>query len=98
MAASVLSSAYAVFVVRERESRSKHVQLVSGAPLSAFWAANYAWDMATFCVPAACAPSTIYLFFDHACNQNNDKMMISKDIQVSPCPRSGPSSVYMILR
>lgn len=53
MAASVLSSSYAVFVVRERESNSLHVQLVSGAPLSAVWFANYAWDLITFLIPVS---------------------------------------------
>lgn len=30
-----------------------HVQVVSGAPLTALWAATYAWDLLNFVVPAA---------------------------------------------
>ena len=52
MAACVLSASFAVFLVRERECASKALQLVAGAPPSAFWAATYAWELLTFCVPA----------------------------------------------
>ena len=53
MAGAVLGASYAVFLVRERESASKAVQLVAGAPPTAFWGAALAWDLAAFCVPAA---------------------------------------------
>ena len=53
MAAAVLSASFAVFLVREAESRSKHVQVVSGAPLTAFWSATYCWDLLNFIIPAA---------------------------------------------
>ena len=52
MAASVLSASFAVFLVRERESHSKSVQVVAGAPPSAFWGATYAWDLLNFSIPA----------------------------------------------
>ena len=35
----------AVFVVRERVSKSKHLQLVSGAQARVYWAATYVWDV-----------------------------------------------------
>lgn len=38
---------------RERDCGFKHLQLLAGAPPSAFWAANYAADMAAFSIPAA---------------------------------------------
>eukprot|EP00798_Chlamydomonas_sp_ICE-L_P031757 gene31757-6955_t len=44
MASSVLSASFAVFLVRERSSNSKHLQMVTGTPLSAFWLANICWD------------------------------------------------------
>lgn len=53
MASAVLSASFVVFLVREAESRSKHVQVVSGAPLTALWAATYAWDLLNFVIPAA---------------------------------------------
>lgn len=38
---------------REQENNSKHLQLVSGAPPTAFWLANYCWDIINFTLPAA---------------------------------------------
>jgi hypothetical protein len=36
---------------RERDSGFKHLQLLAGAPVTAFWAANYIADMAAFSLP-----------------------------------------------
>lgn len=52
MAGSVLSASYALFLVRERSSRSKEVQRIAGASPGAFWAANAAWDGLQFAVTA----------------------------------------------
>lgn len=52
MATSVLSASFAVFLVRERECASKGVQMVAGAPPTAFWGAAYAWDLLNFSIPA----------------------------------------------
>ena len=38
----------AVFVVRERVTKSKHLQLVSGAHASVYWAATYLWDLCVY--------------------------------------------------
>ena len=53
MAGAVLGASFAVFLVRERNAGSKAVQLVAGAPPTAFWGATLAWDLAAFSVPAA---------------------------------------------
>ncbi|GFR40553.1 hypothetical protein Agub_g1128 [Astrephomene gubernaculifera] len=53
LASSVLSASFVVFLVREQDSNSKHLQLVSGAPPSAYWLANYLWDCAAYCASAA---------------------------------------------
>ena len=53
MAAAVLSAAFVVFLVRERTTKAKHVQMVSGVSVQAFWAATYLWDFANFLVPSA---------------------------------------------
>jgi hypothetical protein len=52
LAVSVLSASFAVFLVRERASGSKAVQLIAGASPSAFWAANLAFDVAYYSVSA----------------------------------------------
>ena len=39
-----IPAASAVFVVKERAVKAKHLQLVSGASASAYWAATFLWD------------------------------------------------------
>ncbi|GIL83990.1 hypothetical protein Vretifemale_12715 [Volvox reticuliferus] len=53
LASSVLSASFVIFVVREQENNSKHLQLVSGAPATAYWAANYGWDLLSYSLSAA---------------------------------------------
>lgn len=53
MGSCVLSAAFVVFLVRERASRSKEVQCVSGAPLWVYWAATLSWDVCNYMVPLA---------------------------------------------
>eukprot|EP00897_Mesotaenium_endlicherianum_P001456 jgi/Mesen1/1338/ME000013S00825 len=40
-----LAATCAVFVVRERAVKAKHLQLVSGASVLAYWTATYVWDL-----------------------------------------------------
>uniref|UniRef100_A0A7S1VG15 ABC transporter domain-containing protein n=1 Tax=Grammatophora oceanica TaxID=210454 RepID=A0A7S1VG15_9STRA len=40
-----IPAAFAVFLVKERVSKSKHLQLVSGVNLSAYWLSSYLWDL-----------------------------------------------------
>ncbi len=47
---------------RERASKAKHVQLVSGAPVLLFWAANAVWDYLQFLVTAAGLVALIALY------------------------------------
>jgi hypothetical protein len=37
-----------VFLVKERISKSKHLQLVSGVNMTSYWVANYLWDLSLF--------------------------------------------------
>jgi len=52
MGSAVLSSAHSAFPVAERASKSKHVQVVSGARRVDIWLATYAWDFLAYLVPA----------------------------------------------
>ena len=61
MATASLSASFAVFLVRERANKSKHVQTVSGAPPSAFWASVYLWDLINYAVSAAGQPTVLHL-------------------------------------
>jgi ABC-type multidrug transport system ATPase subunit len=49
-----LPSSFVTFVVRERVSLSKHLQLVSSVSPYVYWAASYAYDLALFLVLIVC--------------------------------------------
>ncbi|GMH37365.1 hypothetical protein BSKO_05238 [Bryopsis sp. KO-2023] len=53
IAMSVMAASFIMFIVREEESGSKQVQLVSGASVGAFWLAHSAMDFLIFLIPAA---------------------------------------------
>jgi ABC-type multidrug transport system ATPase subunit len=43
-----IPGAFIVFIVKERISKSKHLQLVSGVNMTSYWAATYLWDLTLF--------------------------------------------------
>jgi len=45
-----IPGAFVVFLVKERVSKSKHLQLVSGVDLTSYWVSTYLWDMTLFAV------------------------------------------------
>eukprot|EP00123_Amoebidium_parasiticum_P018720 comp24269_c0_seq1/m.45256 comp24269_c0_seq1/g.45256 ORF comp24269_c0_seq1/g.45256 comp24269_c0_seq1/m.45256 type:complete len:1770 (-) comp24269_c0_seq1:99-5408(-) len=49
-----LYGSYIIFLVRERMSKAKHIQLVSGVSPVTYWLSNYFWDMVNSLVPIAC--------------------------------------------
>ena len=44
LAAPCIPAAFATFVVRERETRSKEQQMVSGVSIPAYWLSTWVWD------------------------------------------------------
>jgi ATP-binding cassette subfamily A (ABC1) protein 3 len=49
---SFIPASYAIYVVKEREVKAKHQQIISGVSLPAYWISTYIFDMATYLVPA----------------------------------------------
>jgi ABC-type multidrug transport system fused ATPase/permease subunit len=43
-----IPAAFTVFLVKERSCKSKHLQLVSGVDMSAYWISNYLWDICLY--------------------------------------------------
>ena len=41
---SVLLANFVVFLVKEKETKAKHLQFVSGVHTTTFWLANFIWD------------------------------------------------------
>ena len=51
LAIPYVPAAFATFIVREREVKAKHQQLVSGVSIPAYWLATFVWDNITYQVP-----------------------------------------------
>ena len=56
---SFLPSNFVSFVVKEKQCKAKHVQIVSGANLSAYWASTFLFDLASY----ACTMFLAFLVF-----------------------------------
>lgn len=52
-AVAVLAASFVLVPVAESESGSKQLQRLAGAPASAFWLSNLAWDLVSFSLSAA---------------------------------------------
>jgi ATP-binding cassette, subfamily A (ABC1), member 3 len=48
LAVPYVPAAFATFLVREREVKAKHQQLVSGVSIPAYWLAAFIWDNCTY--------------------------------------------------
>lgn len=45
LAFSVIPASFVLFLIDEKTSQAKHLQLVSGADPNIYWATNFLWDM-----------------------------------------------------
>eukprot|EP00958_Prasinococcus_capsulatus_P023718 scaffold3596_cov316-Prasinococcus_capsulatus_cf.AAC.2 len=54
MAVSVLSASFAVFLVKERASNAKHVQMISGVDGFLFWCSAFLFDLLGYVLSALC--------------------------------------------
>lgn len=48
LAIPFIPASWATYIVREREVKAKHVQLVSGVSIVAYWLATYIWDILAY--------------------------------------------------
>lgn len=49
---SFLASSFVLFLVKERASKAKHIQFVSGVHSINFWMSTFCWDMINFLIPS----------------------------------------------
>ncbi|XP_066151152.1 phospholipid-transporting ATPase ABCA3-like [Euwallacea fornicatus] len=61
-AMAFVSAYYVLFIVKERVSKSKHLQFVSGAKVPIFWLVTFIWDLMTFVVIACAALVSLVCF------------------------------------
>ncbi|XP_034485231.1 ATP-binding cassette sub-family A member 3-like isoform X4 [Drosophila innubila] len=57
-----VSSMYVLFLIKERQSRAKLLQFVSGVRVWTFWLVNYIWDFFTFTITFIIIIITIFCF------------------------------------
>ncbi|XP_077445156.1 phospholipid-transporting ATPase ABCA1 isoform X1 [Stigmatopora argus] len=61
-AMSFIPASFVLFLIQERVSKAKHLQLVSGVNPTVYWLANFAWDTCNYAVPCV-AVVLIFLCF-----------------------------------
>lgn len=57
-----VSSFYVLFYVRERVTKAKHLQFVSGVDVSTFWSVSFVCDLLTFIFTSLCLIITLLCF------------------------------------
>lgn len=57
-----VSSFYILFYVRERVSKAKHLQFVSGVDITTFWGTSFVCDFITFFITSLCILVTLAAF------------------------------------
>ncbi|CAL9065166.1 unnamed protein product [Musa banksii] len=66
IAFSFIPASFAVTIVKEREVKAKHQQLISGVSVLSYWVSTYIWDFVSFLFPTSLA---VILFFMFDLNQ-----------------------------
>jgi ATP-binding cassette, subfamily A (ABC1), member 12 len=62
MAFSFIPAAWASFIVKERECGAKHQQALSGVSISAYWLANFFFDLLLYFIPCFATIGLFYAF------------------------------------
>ena len=48
IACCFIPASFAVFIVKEREVKAKHQQIISGVSIYAYWCSSYLWDIVSY--------------------------------------------------
>lgn len=59
---SFLASSFVLFIVKERATKAKHIQFVSGVHSINFWMSTFVWDLINFMIPCTCLVITFWAF------------------------------------
>ncbi|XP_058083562.1 ABC transporter A family member 1 isoform X2 [Magnolia sinica] len=62
IAFSFIPASFAVAIVKEREVKAKHQQLISGVSILSYWFSTYIWDFISFLFPVSFAVILFYIF------------------------------------
>jgi hypothetical protein len=59
---SFLAASFSVFLITEQESRSKHIQFVSGLEYPLYWSASFFVDFIQYMIPSLGVMMILFLF------------------------------------
>ncbi|CAM9002500.1 unnamed protein product [Rhodiola kirilowii] len=62
IAFSFIPASFAVSLVKEREVKAKHQQLISGVSIYSYWISTYTWDFISFLFPSSIAMMLFHMF------------------------------------
>jgi ABC-type multidrug transport system ATPase subunit len=62
IACCFIPASFATFVVKEREVKAKHQQIISGVSLSAYWLSTFVWDCVSYSLTAALIIAVIFAY------------------------------------
>lgn len=62
IAFSFIPASFAVAIVKEREVKAKHQQLISGVSVLSYWISTYVWDFISFLFPSFLAIVLFWIF------------------------------------
>ncbi|CAL0326631.1 unnamed protein product [Lupinus luteus] len=62
IAFSFIPASFAVSIVKEREVKAKHQQLISGVSVLSYWTSTFIWDFLSFLFPATFSIVLFYIF------------------------------------
>ncbi|XP_035826205.1 ATP-binding cassette sub-family A member 7 [Aplysia californica] len=62
-AMSFIPASFVIFLIEERVSKSKHLQMLSGVNPMTYWLGNWIWDMLNYAIPAVLC-LLIFVAFD----------------------------------
>lgn len=62
IAFSFIPASFAVAIVKEREVKAKHQQLISGVSIFSYWISTYVWDFISFLFPTTLAMILFFIF------------------------------------
>jgi ATP-binding cassette subfamily A (ABC1) protein 3 len=57
-----IPASFAVFVVKEREVKAKHQQVISGVSIYAYWTSTYFWDIVSYLPTAGLVILVVYIY------------------------------------
>lgn len=57
-----IPASFATFVVKEREVKAKHQQVISGVSIYAYWTSTWVWDTVSYLPTAALVIAAVYMF------------------------------------